>query len=114
MIRYPFENIPPEGEAVQVAEGVLWMRLPLPMALDHVNVYALDDGDGWTVIDSGFASRRTKAIWDNLDEMKQTAVAMKSIDPANPFIGANVPLHPGAARYYQEAGIAIPERLMPK
>ncbi len=45
-IIYPFESPPPEGEAIEVAPGVLWMRLPLPMALDHVNVYALDDGDG--------------------------------------------------------------------
>jgi glyoxylase-like metal-dependent hydrolase (beta-lactamase superfamily II) len=37
------------------------------MKLDHVNVYALDDGDaGWTVIDTGFASKRNKAIWDRL------------------------------------------------
>ena len=32
---------------------MLWLRLPLPMALDHVNVYALDDGDGWTLVDTG-------------------------------------------------------------
>ena len=37
-IRYPFEGPPAEGEAIEVADGVLWMRLPLPMALDHVNV----------------------------------------------------------------------------
>ncbi len=66
MIRHPYEDIPAEGEAVQVAEGVLWIRLPLPMALDHVNVYALDDGDGWTIVDSGFASRRGRAIWTKL------------------------------------------------
>ena len=65
-IRYPFEESPAEGEAIEVADGVLWMRLPLPMALDHVNIFALDDGDGWTVIDTGFASRRSKAIWAKL------------------------------------------------
>lgn len=58
--------------------------------------------------------KMTKAIWENLDEMQQTAVAMKSIDPTKPFIGANVPLHPGAARYYKEVGIEIPKRLMPR
>lgn len=42
------------------------MRLPLPMALDHVNVYALDDGASWTVVDTGFASKRTRAIWKKL------------------------------------------------
>ena len=63
---YPFETPPGEGEATEVAPGVLWMRLPLPMKLDHVNIYALDDGDGWTIIDTGFDSRRTRTIWQRL------------------------------------------------
>ncbi|MEJ6396852.1 MBL fold metallo-hydrolase [Yoonia sp. 208BN28-4] len=65
-IRYPFEVPPARGEAIEVAPGVMWMRLPLPMALDHVNVYALDDGDSWTVIDTGFASKLSRAIWEDL------------------------------------------------
>lgn len=65
-IRHPFADAPVEGQAVQVASGVLWMRLPLPMALDHVNVYALEEGDGWTVVDTGLFSTRTVAIWDAL------------------------------------------------
>lgn len=65
-IRYPFPAPPAEGDATEVAPGVLWMRLPLPMALDHVNVYALDDGGSWTVIDTGFASNKSRAIWDRL------------------------------------------------
>ena len=65
-IRYPFDTPPAEGQAVEVAPGILWLRLPLPMALDHVNVFALDDGDGWTVVDTGFASKRAKAIWEGL------------------------------------------------
>lgn len=55
----------------------------------------------------------TKAIWENLEEMQQTAVTLKGLDPKNPFLGANVPLHPGAARYYNEVGIEIPEALRP-
>ncbi len=66
MIRYPVEQPPGEGEAIEIAEGVLWIRLPLPMALDHVNVYALDEGDGWTIVDTGFDSRRSRAIWQAL------------------------------------------------
>ena len=45
-IRYPWDTAPDHGVATEIAEGVLWLRLPLPMALDHVNIYALDDGDG--------------------------------------------------------------------
>jgi glyoxylase-like metal-dependent hydrolase (beta-lactamase superfamily II) len=62
-IRTPFDQPPAEGKAVEVAPGILWMRLPLPMALDHVNVYALDEGDRWTIIDTGLCSRRTRDIW---------------------------------------------------
>lgn len=66
LITYPWATPPVEGEAIQIADGVLWMRLPLPMALDHVNVFAFDDGDSWTVVDTGFSSKRTKAIWETL------------------------------------------------
>ena len=65
-LRYPWETPPAEGTATEVAPGVLWMRLPLPMKLDHVNVYALDDGDGWTIVDTGFFSKRSQAIWKGL------------------------------------------------
>lgn len=65
-IRTPFE-VPPEfGEAREVVDGVLWLRLPLPMALDHVNVFALDDGDGWTIVDTGISSRKARAIWEGV------------------------------------------------
>ncbi len=62
-IRHPFDA-PAPGETVEVAPGIVWLRLPLPMALDHVNVYALDDGDGWTVVDTGFDTARTRAMWE--------------------------------------------------
>jgi glyoxylase-like metal-dependent hydrolase (beta-lactamase superfamily II) len=65
-IRYPWDTPPAEGEAIEVAPGVLWLRLPLPMALDHVNVYALDEGDSWTIVDTGFSSKRGRAIWGKL------------------------------------------------
>ena len=65
-IRYPWETPPAEGEAIEVADGILWLRLPLPMALDHVNVYALDDGESRTLIDTGVHSRRSVALWEKI------------------------------------------------
>lgn len=63
-IRHPFDAPPAPGTATEVSPGILWMRLPLPMALDHVNVYALDDGDaGWTLIDTGIDTRRARDEW---------------------------------------------------
>ncbi|GHE00166.1 metallo-beta-lactamase [Defluviimonas sp. 20V17] len=65
-IRTPWQDPPADGGAIEVAEGVLWLRLPLPMRLDHVNVYALDEGDGWTLVDTGFDTRHARKIWARL------------------------------------------------
>ena len=65
-IRYVGGEPPAPGEATEIADGILWARLPLPMALDHMNVFALDDGDGWTVVDTGMEWRRGTAAWDAL------------------------------------------------
>lgn len=66
IIRHPWDSPPPEGCATEVAPGVLWLRLPLPMVLDHVNVYALDEGDSWTIVDTGIHSRRAVALWETI------------------------------------------------
>lgn len=66
MIKYPWPEPPAEGDVTEIAEGILWIRLPLPMALDHVNIYVLDDGDGWSVVDTGIYSKRSVALWERL------------------------------------------------
>lgn len=63
-LTYPLGTPPAPGEAIEAASGVLWMRLPLPMSLDHINVYALADGDGWTLIDTGLNTRVSIAGWE--------------------------------------------------
>ena len=65
-VRHPWPEPPAHGEATEVAPGVLWIRLPLPMALDHVNIYALDEGDGWTIVDTGIRSKRMVALWERV------------------------------------------------
>ena len=34
-----------------MAEGVWWIRMPLPFALDHINLWILADGDGFTLVE---------------------------------------------------------------
>jgi len=65
-LEYPYHAAPGVGEAVAVAEGILWLRLPLPLAISHVNVYALDDGDGWTLVDTGLDTEALRATWERL------------------------------------------------
>ena len=55
----------------------------------------------------------TKAFWDNLDAVHATAFFLKEVTADTAFTSVNVPLHPGAVRYYDEVGIAIPDALRP-
>ncbi|MFT7027488.1 MAG: glyoxylase-like metal-dependent hydrolase (beta-lactamase superfamily II) [Paracoccaceae bacterium] len=67
-VHFPHDTPPAPGEVIEIADGVLWARLPLPMRLDHVNVYLLDDGDGWTVIDTGIRGKAGRAAWRALED----------------------------------------------
>ncbi len=67
-LRYPFENHPGPDQVVEVMTGVLWVRLKLPFRLNHVNIYLLADGDGWTMVDSGFGNEESIAAWTALFE----------------------------------------------
>ena len=64
-VRFPIEA-PENGAAVEIAEGVLWARIGMPNRLAHVNVCVLDDGDGWTVIDTGLRHRQCLDDWAKL------------------------------------------------
>ncbi len=61
---YPFDGQNPDiGEFIEVAEGICWLRMPLPFALDHINLWLLEDGDGWAIVDSGLGNNTSKDIW---------------------------------------------------
>lgn len=65
-VSFPWTEPPAEGSATPVAEGVLWLRVPLPWRLDHVNCYAIADADGWVVVDTGIDTARGRAVWARL------------------------------------------------
>lgn len=102
LIRFPFDAPPGQGTALEVSEGVLWMRLPLPMALDHVNVYALDDGDGWTLVDTGLNSKRGRAIWESLLSGPLAGKPVRRV-----IVTHHHPDHVGLAGWFQEQGAEL-------
>lgn len=65
-LRFPFESAPGFGEIVEIADGILWTRVPLPYQLDHVNIFFIQDGYGWAVIDTGIVTPEAKQVWENL------------------------------------------------
>lgn len=54
------------GETLEVAPGVHWLRMPLPFALDHINLWLLEDGDDWVIVDTGYPSSKTKTAWETI------------------------------------------------
>src|SRR5512142_3185227 len=62
-LEYRFDAPPAAGEAIEVAPGILWLRMPLPFALDHINLWLVHERDGWTQIDCGIGTDTTRALW---------------------------------------------------
>lgn len=63
-IHYPFgERVPEPGELIAVAPGIGWARLPVPGPLKHINVWAVDDGDGVALVDTGLPLDSSRDAW---------------------------------------------------
>lgn len=59
------DRMPEPGSILAVAPGVYWLRMPLPFALDHINLWLLEDGDAWTLVDCGLNHRATIDLWEH-------------------------------------------------
>ena len=74
-LNYPLgENLPESGKTIEIAPGVLWIRMGLPFALNHINLWLIEDHyasdvgvvHGWTAIDCGIANDATRDAWEIL------------------------------------------------
>lgn len=63
---YPYSQPSEPGELIEVADRVYWLRMPLPFRLDHINLWVLEEDDGWTIVDTGLATDATTDIWEIL------------------------------------------------
>jgi len=81
VLEYPFEKnwSPAPGEPFEVADGVFWLRVPLPIALDHINLWILRDVDGWTLVDSGYNADICKEVWNKVFDTFLTPSSVKQI-----------------------------------
>jgi glyoxylase-like metal-dependent hydrolase (beta-lactamase superfamily II) len=79
MLKYLYDDVPGPGELREIAPGVHWLRMPLPMALDHINLYLLEDHDGWWIIDTGIAIDPTQALWEQVFEQHLQGKPIKAV-----------------------------------
>jgi glyoxylase-like metal-dependent hydrolase (beta-lactamase superfamily II) len=64
ILRFPMTEPPATGGRVEAAPGIMWLRLPLPYRLDHVNIYLIEDEGGWAVLDTGLGTPECRAVWE--------------------------------------------------
>jgi glyoxylase-like metal-dependent hydrolase (beta-lactamase superfamily II) len=113
-LRYPFETAPAPDEVIEIRPGVLWVRLKLPFRLNHVNVYLLADGDGWTMVDTGIGNDDTIAAWTRMFEgpLRGAKITRLIVTHAHPdHVGLagwiverfGCPLHMSQVEYLQSA-----------
>src|SRR6185436_13412581 len=59
---YPYPETPAPGETIEVAPGVRWLSMPLPFALDHINLWLVGD----TIVDTGIGDATTRGLWERI------------------------------------------------
>ncbi len=65
-IEFLTDHIPEPGEVYEITPGIKWIRMPLPFRLNHINLWLLEDEDGWTMVDTGINDDRTKELWRSI------------------------------------------------
>lgn len=61
-LNYPYPETPKAGTTIEVAPGVRWLSMPLPFALDHINLWLVGD----TIVDTGIGDATTRGLWEQL------------------------------------------------
>jgi len=79
LLDYPHAAPPPPGETIEVAPGILWLRMPLPFALDHINLWLLRDADCFTIVDCGYGDAPTRELWRRHAETTLADVPVRRI-----------------------------------
>ncbi len=70
-LQYPWAKAEPAaGDWLPIKPGIHWVRMPLPFALNHINLWVLQDKqdqqDCWTVVDSGVHTEAIHQAWQQL------------------------------------------------
>ncbi len=78
-LTYPFKMVPESGATIEIAPGVLWVRMKMPSRLNHINVWCLEEEDGWTLVDTGLNNEDTQAAWEEIFEKRLSGKPVKRL-----------------------------------
>jgi len=73
-LEFPLDVVPKAGTSYVINEHVRWVRMPLPMSLNHINLWMLGSGDQATLVDTGMHLDDTIKAWKDLIAQEQLTV----------------------------------------
>jgi glyoxylase-like metal-dependent hydrolase (beta-lactamase superfamily II) len=96
-IRYPFDSHPEAGQSVEILPGIRGLRMPLPFAVGHINLWLLQDSGSWVIVDTGMFTETTRDLWLNVLEKQLCG------DPVSRVIVTHLhPDHAGCAGWLED------------
>ncbi len=96
-LSYEFDWVPEAGQGAEVADGIQWLRMPLPFVLGHINLWLLKDNAGWAIVDTGVGADDCRDVW------QQTFTGLMQGIPASRVIVTHLhPDHVGCAGWLCE------------
>lgn len=96
-LQFPFADTPEKGHTAEIFDDLTWLRMPLPIDLNHINLWLLRDGPGWAIVDTGIHTEEARAVWE-----RTFAGAMRG-DPASRVFATHLhPDHVGCAGWLTE------------
>lgn len=78
-LTYPYAEHVPSGSTQEVAPGVRWLTMPMGGSLNHINLYLLEDSDGWFVVDTGLRNQQTHDLWHTIFDTELGAKPVKGV-----------------------------------
>jgi glyoxylase-like metal-dependent hydrolase (beta-lactamase superfamily II) len=96
-LHYVDTPVPTVGQNVMLAPGVRWARIPLPLDLNHINVWLLDTEEGTVVVDTGMAASIGKDAWELIEREHFSKLPLRAV-----FVTHIHPDHIGLAAWLQE------------
>ena len=96
-LKYVSVPAPAPGSSVEIAPGVRWARIPLPMDLNHINVWLVATDDGCVIVDTGMAVQMGKDAWEAIERETFATQPVRAV-----FVTHIHPDHSGLAAWLQE------------
>ena len=96
-LEYPALDLPDGTNATRIAPELLWVRHRVPGSLNHINLWLFDEGDSWTLVDTGMNLPDTRAAWEGLFPTVLRGRPVRRL-----IITHNHPDHFGLAQWFVE------------